>query len=146
MLRRIGILLIVLIAMLSLLYVAYAQKAEKGSKKTITLPNGEVVWDLNGEWDVFIENYGLWSQYGSYPQIVKITQTGSSFVGIRMIDDPWNPKGRESIRGELDKNGFKKVQIMSGMGPLDSKGQISEDGNKMIINDGEKSRVTFTRK
>jgi hypothetical protein len=118
----------------------------QGSKKTITLPNGEVVWDLNGEWDVYIENYGPWNQYGSYPQIVKITQTGSSFVGIRIIDDPWNPKGREAIRGELDKNGFKKVYLMAGAGPLDSKGKISEDGNKMIIDDGEKARSTYTRK
>jgi hypothetical protein len=118
----------------------------QGSKKAITLPSGEVVWDLNGEWDVFIENYGPWSQYGSYPQIVKITQTGSSFVGIRMIEQPWMPKGSEAIRGELDKSGFKKVQIMSGEGPLDAKGQISEDGNKMIIDDGEKARGTYTRK
>jgi hypothetical protein len=85
----------------------------QGSKKTITLPNGEVICDLNGEWDVFIENYGPWSVYGSYPQLMKITQTGSSFVGIRMIDDPYSPKGKEEIRGELDKSGFKKVQIMS---------------------------------
>ncbi len=146
MLRKSSIVLIVLVTIISLLYLAYAQTAEKGSKRTITLPNGEVVWDLNGEWDVFIENYGLWSQYGSYPQIVKITQEGGAFVGIRMIDDSWNPKGRESIRGELDKSGFKKVQIMSGVGPLDSKGQISEDGNKIIIDDGEKARHTLTRK
>jgi hypothetical protein len=118
----------------------------QGPKKTITLPNGEVIFDLNGEWDVYIENYGPWSAYGTYPQLVRITLTGSSFVGIRMIDDPNNPKGKESIRGELDKSGFKKVHIMSGAGPLDSKGQISEDGNKMVIDDGEKARHTYTRK
>ena len=33
----------------------------QGSKKTITLPNGEVVCDLNGEWDVFMALYhNLW--------------------------------------------------------------------------------------
>ena len=26
----------------------------QGSKKIITLPNGEVVCDLNGEWDVYM--------------------------------------------------------------------------------------------
>jgi hypothetical protein len=56
------------------------------------------------------------------------------------------PPGSEALRGELDKNGFKKVQIISAIGPLDAKGQISEDGNKMIIDDGEKCRVTYTRK
>jgi hypothetical protein len=118
----------------------------QSSKKTITLPSGEVVCDLNGEWDVFIECYGPWKEFGSYPQIVKITQKGSSFVGIRMRDDPWNAKGAESIIGELDKSGFKKVQIMSAAGPLDSKGKISQDGNKIVIDDGEKARQTYTRK
>ncbi len=123
-----------------------AQTAEKGVKKTITLPNGEVIWDLNGEWDVFGENYGEWSQYGNHRNVNKIIQQGTSFVAIRVKANPWMPAGSEAARGELDKNGFKKVQIISAMGPLDSKGQISEDGNKMIIDDGEKCRVTYTRK
>jgi hypothetical protein len=119
----------------------------QGSKKTITLPSGEVVCDLNGEWDVFIECYGPWKEFGSYPQIVKITQKGSSVVGIRMRDDPWSAKGAESIIGELDKSGFKKVQIMSAAaGPMDSKGKISQDGNKIVIDDGEKVRQTYTRR
>ena len=118
----------------------------QGSKKTITLPSGEVVWDLNGEWDVFIEHYGPFEGGGNFPQIVKITQTGSSFVGIRMMEQPWMPKGSEAIRGELDKSGFKKVQLIAMVGPLDSKGKINEDGNKMIIDDGEKLRHTYTRK
>jgi len=123
-----------------------AQTAEKGTKKTIILPNGEVIWDLNGEWDVYGENYGPWSQFGSHRGVNKITQQGSSFLAIRPMGNPWTPPGSEAMRGELDKNGFKKVQIISAIGPLDSKGQISEDGNKMIIDDGEKCRVTYTRK
>ena len=35
---------------------------------------------------------------------------------------------------------------MSAAGAIDSKGKISEDGNKMIIDDGEKARQTYTRK
>ncbi len=31
----------------------------QGSKKTITLPSGEVVCDLNGEWVAFVEHYGV---------------------------------------------------------------------------------------
>ena len=89
----------------------------QGSKKTITLPSGEVVWDLNGEWDAFVENYGPNAFAGSYPQIEKITQTGSSFVAIRMIDDPWNLKGSQSLQGELDKSGIKKVTILTAPWP-----------------------------
>jgi hypothetical protein len=115
--------------------------------KTITLPNGEVVWDLNGEWDVFIEPYGPWISAGSWKQICKITQEGSSFVSVRMLDDLYNPKGSQNLRGELDKSGIKKVQILSSVSaPLDAKGLISEDGNKIIIDDGKKVKVTLTRK
>jgi hypothetical protein len=118
----------------------------QGPKKTITLPSGEVVWDLNGEWNAFIDNYGLNSFAGSYKQIEKITQTGSSFVAIRMIDDPWNRKGSQSLQGELDKSGIKKVKILTASGPVEARGQISKDGNKIIIDDREGARLTLTRK
>jgi hypothetical protein len=120
----------------------------QGSKKTITLPSGEVVCDLNGEWDVFVENYGPSAFAGNYPQINKITQTGSSFVAIRMIDDPWNLKGSQSLQGEIDKSGIKKVTILGASGALvsEAKGQISDDGNKIIIDDGKEHRLTLTRK
>jgi hypothetical protein len=115
--------------------------------KTITLPDGEVVWDLNGEWDVLVEGYGQRSSIGSWKQICKITQDGSSFVSVRMIDDPYNQKGSQNLRGELDKSGFKKVQIITTlMGAIDAKGLISKDGNEMIIDDGIKVRSTYTRK
>ena len=137
----------VLICFISLI-IFVSTLHSQGSKKTITLPSGEVVCDLNGEWDVFVENYGPRSEFGSYPSVYKITQQGSSFMAIRMIQTPWGEhRGSTAIRGEFDKSGFKKVQIIStGMGPLDCKGQISEDGNKMIIDDGESARVTLTRK
>ena len=90
----------------------------QGSKKTITLPSGEVVCDLNGEWDVFVENYGLKAYAGKYPQINKITQTGSSFVAIRMIDDRNNRKGSQSLQGEIDKSGIiKKVTVTGTLAP-----------------------------
>ena len=118
----------------------------QGSKKTITLPSGEVVCDLNGEWDAIVENYGPSASSNSYPQIEKITQTGSSFVAIRMIDDPWNLKGSQSLQGELDKSGIKKVTILTAHGPLEAKAQISNDGNKIVIDDGKEHRLTLTTK
>ena len=118
----------------------------QGSKKTIALPNGEVIWDLNGEWDAFVENYGPHAFAGSYPQIMKITLTGSSFVAIRMIDDPYNFKGSQSLQGELDKSGIKKVTMLTVAGLIEAKGQISDDGNKIVIDDGKERRITLTRK
>ncbi len=117
-----------------------------GMPDTVTLSNGEVVYDLNGEWNSFVEAYGPWKMYGTHRNIIKITQTGSSLVGVLMMDDEWYSKGWESIRAELDKSGFKKIEMMTNLGTLDSKGQISDDGNKILIDDGEKRRMTLTRK
>jgi hypothetical protein len=98
MVKKTFLVLICFISLMIFISTVHGQ----GSKKTITLPNGEVVWDLNGEWDVLVENYGPWAMAGSYPQIAKITQMGSSFEAIRMIDDPHNRKGTKSLQGELD--------------------------------------------
>ena len=130
----------------SLAIFAWIGLAQAQEAKTVKLPNGEEVVDISGEWDAQIENYGRWEGYGKYSNILKITLEGNSFVGIRMKSDTYHASGTEAIRGELDKDGIKKVQIMSGMGPLDAKGQISEDGNKIIIDDGEKARLTLIRK
>jgi len=143
MVKKIFPVLFCFISLMVLVSTLHAQ----GSKKTITLPNGEVVWDLNGEWDAFVENYGPSISSGSYPQIEKITQTGSSFIAIRMIDDPWNPKGSQAFQGELDKSGIKKITVLPTRSPpIEAKGQISDHGNKIIIDDGYKVRLTLTRK
>jgi hypothetical protein len=143
MVKKTFLVLICLIGLIIFVSTFYGQ----GSKKTITLPSGEVVWDLNGEWDAFVENYGPSISSGSYPQIWKITQEESSFVAVRMIDDPWNPKGSQAFKGELDKSGIKKVTVLpTRSGPIEAKGQISDDGNKIIIDDSYKVRLTATRK
>ena len=143
MVKKSFLFLIFLAAIATFTAMAYSQTA----KKTITLPNGEVVWDLNGEWDVFVENYGIWSSFGRGMDLAEVTQQGSSFEGIRMMGTGSVQRGKVSIRGELEKNGFKKIQIYYINGNFsDGKGQISEDGNRMIIDDGEKFRVTYTRK
>ena len=133
-------------AVQTMAFTTSVQMAERGAKNTMTLPNGEVIWDLNGEWDVINENYGPWSQYGVYPNIHKITQTGSSIVGVLTMDDRWYQAGYQYIGAELDKTGFMKVKIYTNLGTLDSKGWVSEDGNKIVIDDGIKFKMTLTRK
>ncbi len=135
---------LVMICLMSTIFFASTLHAQS-ARKTLTLPNGEVVVDLNGEWDAYVENYGP-QPWGNYPQLVKVTQTGSSFVGIRMISGPWNPIGSEQVQGELDKNGIIKVQMKNVLGAVDAKGTVSEDGNKMVIDNGVNSKVTYTRK
>ncbi len=121
--------------------VAWIGSVQAQETKTIKLLNSEDVLDISGEWDAQIENYGPWSEYGTYKYIIKITQEGTSFVGIRLTSPV-----KEAFRGELDTDGIKKVQLLTGMGPLEAKGQISEDGNKIILDDREKARSILTRK
>jgi len=146
MARRIGVLLIVAIAMIAFLCTAQAPTGEKKWKKTITLPDAEVILDISGEWDAVNENYGPWKEFGTSQDVFKITQEGNSFVAIRTKGNAYMSPGSAGTRGELDKNGFKKVLIISGAGPIDAQGQISEDGNKIVIDNGVMVRQTLTRK
>jgi len=131
----------------SLAIFAWSGLAQAQEVKTVKLPNGEEVVDIRGEWDDYIENYGPWSSYGKYTNVLEITLKGNKFYGFRMKDCKYFPRGSMSIRGKLDKDGIKKVQIITGLlGPIDAKGQISEDGNKIIIDDGQRARLTLIRK
>ena len=119
------------------------------------------VKNLAGDWEAVIENYGTAARFGTYPNVYRITQTGSTFSGIRTKDDPpltkeatelghspWGRAGSPSVQGELEKNGFKRVEVVDGSGGrvVPTKGQISEDGKKMVLDNGLYIRVTLTRK
>ena len=120
--------------------------AQAGEVKKLKLPNGEEVMDISGEWDAELENYGPWSRFGTYTNVIKITWEGNSIVGTRMLIDKYNLPNSVAFRGELDKNGTMKLQWMTSAGPMDTKGEIIEDGNKIIIDDGEKARATLIKK
>ncbi len=138
--------LFIVLTMVLLFGIAMAGLVQAQKVKTIKLPNGEEVVDINGEWDTQIENYGSWSQYGKYSTITEIKQEGGSFVGIRLKATTYHPAGSETFRGELDTNGIKKLQLMTGMGPIDAVGEISDDGKTITVDAHEKSKSTMTRK
>ncbi len=138
--------LLMIVAVLAWTGVASAQTAAAATK--VQLASGETVWDLNGVWDAFNENRGTRARYGIYPNMVRITQTGTTFTGIRLQNNPPPSPGRAgspSLRGKLDKDGFKEVSIIdSGGASWPSKGKISEDGKKIVI-ECEPHRLTLTR-
>ena len=112
-----------------------------GMPNTITLPNGEVVYDLNGEWEAvydstYVGSFAAGGEKESVKGIVKITQEGNKFVGIKVIGDLWADENQEAVQGELEKNRFGKLYVVT-MGIvlewLPGKGEISEDGNKIVI-------------
>ena len=116
---------------------------------TIMLPNGEVVYGLNGEWDAVYDLTVLWKggveTKESSKDIVRITQEGNQFVGIKLIGDEWVGKNLEVVKGELEKNRFRKLHVfMIFWRWVASKGKISEDGNKIVIKARPQPNVIMT--
>ena len=146
MFKKTGFRLLGLVVLFSFLFIAQAQTEEQGWKKTITLPSGEVVCDLNGEWDVLWQGRGELAWFGRIKNVIKITQQGNSFEGIRMIETQYNTKGSVAINGELDKNGFKKLFYNSGDLSGEYKGKISKDGNKIEFEPNTSFYFELTRK
>ena len=103
---------------------------KEGMPNTVKLPSGEVTYDLSGEWDAIYDNKSLG---GITKDIVKITQEGNKFVGIKLIGDQWIGKNKETIKGELENDGFKSIQTNSAIGWIPSTAIIGEKCNKIEI-------------
>jgi hypothetical protein len=129
----------------------------------IRLPSGIEVYDLGGEWEALIEYCGQAASYGTNLDVVKITLTGSfcpltgqitspiRIIGVKLKSDTPSQEsgqaGRELFRGELESNEFQKLEMISGDRKVfPCKGQISENGNKIIIYAPNHGRMTLTRK
>jgi hypothetical protein len=109
---KIAIGLLCIAAVLTWTAVAGAQTAPPAPK--MQLPSGETVWDLSGEWDTFIENYGTKAMYGTYPNVYRITQTSSAFSAIRLKDYPplsWTRLLPCSNQSPLSSSGGKSVWL-----------------------------------
>lgn len=140
--------------MLSFLSVAHAQMPGKTLERTVTLPNGGVIMDMSGEWDIFVEYYGAFYWLESIKTVTKITQNGTAFTGIGESANKWRPEGTEIIKGELDEKGFKQVFIE--LNRLETSEpvydwevcawEISENGNKISLDCGHCAQSTLTRK
>ena len=129
MLKKTEFRLLGLVVMVFFLFIAQAQTEEQGWKKTITLPSGEVVCDLSGEWDLVWTGRGEYQAAGRVQNVIKITQQDNSFEGIRMMETQYFRKDSKAIEGELDKNGFKKLRYLAADQTGSYKGKISKDGN-----------------
>lgn len=110
---------------------------------------GTTSCDLSGEWDVISDNR---KAVGTIDKDVwEITQEGNKFLGIRLIGNTWNPKGSKAIRGELEKDGFKSLQVGTFYGWVSSEGKIGANGNQIVIMtilpEGNRPiEITLTRK
>ena len=129
--------------------VALAQTATPAPMKTVKFSNGLEVFDISGEWDVLVENYREFAQFGTYPNVAQITirESDSSFHAVRMKANPppGKPAGTLIMVGNLDKNGVTKLGLLAGE-TVPSTSKISENGNKINVDAPNKARLTFTRK
>jgi hypothetical protein len=128
-LSSLSILILSIILSVALVIPSNAEQLKPGMANTVTLADGSVVYDLSGEWDAHIDN----GKYGISEDVYKITQEGNKFVGIKLIGNQWVGKGKETIRGELEGDGFKLLEGYTGAkGWLPSSGKILDGGNKIV--------------
>jgi hypothetical protein len=145
--RRITIWAVCFVALIAWTGLAFAQAPKPAPMKTVKLANGDEVRDLTGEWDALIDNYGEWAEFGSYPNIIKMTLVGNSFRGIRLMDNgPGEPPNSMIVKIDSEKNGFKHVMLSEGTGLCSCSGKLSEDGNKIFLDLENKVKLTMTRK
>lgn len=157
MIRSATICPVCLVAFIVCTVSLYAQSA-----KMIRLPTGEYVYDLNGEWNAIIESYSRVVGGGAFSNVVKISQIGNfcpvtgvitypiTIRGILLKNNPSHMPaavGTEIIRGKLEGNDFEKLEMISGDGKVfPCKGQIGENGNKIVIDAPNYAMMTLTRK
>lgn len=142
MIKTSSVSILILSIILSFAFVASsnADQLKPGMANTVTLADGSVVYDLNGEWDAVIDN----GTYGISKDIIKITQEGNKFVGIKVIGNQWVGKGKETIRGELQGDGFKSLEgYTAAEGWLPCDGKILDGGNK-IVDQSEVKSINLT--
>ena len=129
---------------------------EKEWKKTVTLPSGEVILDMRGEWDVKEKFYGPFFTAPNRKGISKITQEGTTFTGVKKFSTGILPTGAEMFKGELNKDGFKAVyQEVYEVETLfenptlilePCRWEISKNGNRVMFDCGERVKTTFIRR
>lgn len=152
---RVGRMIVVFLVSITLgsfIYAGAAHAAEKKWEKSVTLANGETVLDMSGEWDLLNEAYGLFKGRPAVTDILTITQDGDRFTAVKQKGSVWVPKGAQVMKGQLDEDGFKEVLCYIHAKPKDKfiwepcTWEIIEKGNKVLLDCGERIRVTITRK
>ena len=116
-------------------------------------------YDLNGEWNAVITKQGKDQLSITIEKdIIKITQLGNQFVGIRTIGGKWVGKNEEMIKGKLSYKMVDEVFINYMSDPItyamswsDGRATITEAGNKIVIQSfvnetGYYETVTLIRK
>ena len=137
---------------------AHAQKdnpLKEGMPNTVKLRSGEVIYDLDGEWDAVYED-GLLEVN---KDIVKITQIDNQFIGNYLLyGDGAVGKNMEKVKGKIKANMIDEIflhEISNSMTMsldwIPSDAIISEDGNEikitsLVLENGVTRNITLSLK
>jgi len=109
---------------------------KEGMPNTVKLASGEVIYDLNGDWDAVWDTGGS----GTYQDIIKIIQKEDQFVGVYLLKGDYHlNKGKEKVKGKLKGNMIDEVSLHDvelvafELRWIISQGSISKNGNEIII-------------
>ena len=128
---------IIVVLIIAFVLVACGEQTEplkpldEGMPNTVKLSNGEVVYKFDGEWNV-VTKVTKTFHGGEWEYVMKISQDGNKLVGIRLKDGEYALKGNETIKGELEKNGFKSLSVKTSEGWKPATAKISENCNKIV--------------
>ncbi len=101
-----------------------------GMPNTLALPNGEVVYDLSGEWDIITHV----SSFNTFNGVIDMRQDGSQFVGSLQSGNFPGLETSEKIKGTLKGNEIDVIQFNTIHGWIYSSGDIAEGGKMLRIN------------
>ena len=116
-------------------------------------------YNLNGKWDAVIAYRGAISGSSTNEKdIIKISQQGDQFVGIKTIGGKFVGKNEEMIKGKLLNRMVDEAFVRYAHDPItfdlswsDGRATITEEGNKIVVQSFIPSipafvTITMTRK
>jgi len=104
--------------------------------------NAESAYDLNGEWEAVITKTGMFSSMvvANEKDVIKISQQGDQFVGVRTIGGKFVGKNEEMIKGKLKYKMVDEVfvryvsdGVTFDLSWIDGRATITENGHKIEI-------------
>ena len=143
----------VVIGVLCLFCASFVRAEAREWCKSATLPNGDVVLDMKGDWDVLIHGYGYADSIKDIKDVLTIKQEGDRFSACIRKGINWWPSGSETIKGVVNKDGFKQVLMFTeaegGGGAMSWERclwEIVDNGKTVALDCGGMWEVNFTRK
>ena len=100
-----------------------------GAPGTLTLKSGDVVYDLNGKWDI-VTQVGSVSTFNG---VLEIEQQGNRFAGAL---DSGNYPGLETpgkVKGTLEGRDIDEIKFNTIHGWINSSGGIADEGKTIEI-------------